>query len=93
MAILDLTIDLPQSAYHITDKPNAPQRIADQRAALFSALMLFLALAGIAAIWAVNVIESSLEWLMIDVRHLMTIVIATTIGLLMGKMRTVAYVA
>ncbi len=100
MAILDLTIDLPKSAYTITDKPTTPQRIVNGLTTFFSTFLLFIAFVGIAAIWTVNIIGSGLEWafdaaeLILQAGdNLIIIAIAAIAGLLMGGIRTVAYVA
>ena len=66
MALLNLTIDLPESAYSITDPPTTAQRIINALISAFSASILILAAIGNGVIDAVLILGTGIEWL-IDV--------------------------
>ena len=94
MKMLNLTIDLPKTAYSITDKPSLTQKATNALQAIFSTILLSIAMVGIVAIWAVNVIGSGLEWALNVTEWMLQtgdnfiiVVIAAIAGLLMGRIR------
>ncbi len=91
MSMLNLTIDLPKSSYSITDKPTGIEQAANTLMTVFSTILLFIAMVGVATIWTVNVIGGGLErildateWLMAafdDWASLVTATIASRLSL------------
>ncbi len=70
MSILNLTIDLPRSHYTVTDAPTATERVTNMLMALFSTVLLILAVIGGAIIYGAGYIGGLLEQTVDRLYHL-----------------------
>lgn len=82
MKMLTLTIDLPPTAYTITDKPCPTQQLADALMTLFSSIILILAAIGWGMIYAVNKAGNGLKSLIEIVNQLALIIDGWMIALI-----------